>query len=114
MYSALIVTHENKAHQTVNHIQCLLYETKIAETDDMSKHLNTLKSYRDHINNFPNAKFHVSDTCFKAIIFVSLPSSWQTYVEPYNGNMNDPYDLDLKRRMSSNSLLREEFKIHMT
>jgi hypothetical protein len=28
MYSALTVTYKNKAHQTVNHIQCLLYETK--------------------------------------------------------------------------------------
>jgi hypothetical protein len=35
MYSALTVTHENKAHQTVNHIQCLLYKTKISESDDM-------------------------------------------------------------------------------
>ena len=62
MYSALTVTHENKAHQTINHIQCLLYETKARDTDDLLKHLDILKSYHDHINEFPNAKFHVSDT----------------------------------------------------
>ena len=62
MYSALTVTHENKAHQTVNHIQCLLYETKARDTNDLLKHLDVLKSYHDHINKFPNAEFHVSDT----------------------------------------------------
>jgi gag-polypeptide of LTR copia-type len=50
MYSALLVTHENKAHQTVNHIQCQLYETKAREGDDLLKHLDILKSYWDRIN----------------------------------------------------------------
>jgi gag-polypeptide of LTR copia-type len=62
MYSALSVTHENKAHQTVNHIQCLLYEMKARDTNNLLKHLDVLKSYCDHINKFPNAEFHVSDT----------------------------------------------------
>jgi gag-polypeptide of LTR copia-type len=61
MYSALTVTHENKAHQMVNHIQNLLYETKARDTDNLLKHLDVLKSYRDCINKFPKAKFHVSD-----------------------------------------------------
>jgi hypothetical protein len=116
MYSALTVTHENKAHQTVNHIQCLLYETKIQEADDLLKHLDTLKSYCDHMNKFPNTDFHIADTRFKAIVSASLPPSWQTYVEPYNGNANDPNDLDPKRKMSSDSfigLLWEEYKIRM-
>jgi gag-polypeptide of LTR copia-type len=92
MYSALLVTHENKAHQTVNHIQCQLYETKARDGDDLLKHLNILKSYWDHINKFSNAKFHVSDIRFKSIISASLPSTCQTFVEPYNGNANDPND----------------------
>ena len=74
MFSALSITHNNKAHQTVNHIQCLLYETKLLDADDLLKHLDTLKSYRDCINRFPNAEFHVSDMCFKAIILAPLPS----------------------------------------
>jgi hypothetical protein len=65
MYSALSVTHKNKAHQTVNHIQCLLYETKLLDADDLLKHLDILKSYRDRINRFPNKEFHVSDTQLK-------------------------------------------------
>ena len=73
MFSALLVTHKNKVHQTVNYIQCLLYKTKLLNTDNLLKHLDTLKSYCNCINRFPNAKFHVSDTCFKAIISVSLP-----------------------------------------
>ena len=35
MFSALSITHNNKAHQTMNHIQCLLYETKLLDTDDL-------------------------------------------------------------------------------
>jgi hypothetical protein len=46
----------------------------------------------------------------------SLPSTWQTFVEPYNGNTNDPNNPDPKWRMSSDALiglLCEEFKIRM-
>jgi hypothetical protein len=61
MYSALVDTHDNKAHQTVNHIQTLLYETKAGENDNILKHLDILKSYRDCLNKFPNTEFHVYD-----------------------------------------------------
>ena len=105
MYSALTVTHKNKVHQTVNHTQCLLYKTKIQEADDLLKHLDTLISYRDRMNKFPNTDFHVADTRFKAIILASLPSSWHPYIKPYNGNANDPNDLDPKRKMSSDSFI---------
>ena len=117
MFSALSVTHDNKAHQTMNHIQCQLYETKLLNSDDLLKHLDTLKSYHDHINRFPNAEFHVSDMCFKAIILVFLPSLWHTYVEPYNGNANDPNDPDPKWHLPCDTfigLLQEEYKIQLT
>ena len=55
--------------------------------------------------------------CFKVIIFASLPSSQQTYVEPYNGNANDPNDPDPKQQLSSDvpiGLLCEEYKICLT
>ena len=117
MYSALSDTHDNKAHLTVTHLQQLIYETKAAEGDDIPKHLDTLKSYRDRLNKFPNPEFHVYDTRFKSIISVSLPSSWKTFTEPYNGNANDPNDPDPKRKLSSDAfigLLREEYKIRST
>jgi hypothetical protein len=31
MYSTLTVMHENKAHGTVHHVQCLLYKTKASD-----------------------------------------------------------------------------------
>jgi hypothetical protein len=96
MYAALVDTHDNKAHQTVNHIQTLLYEMKASETDDILKHLDILKSYRDRLNKFPNTEFHVYNTRFKSIISASLPLSWQSYVKPYNGNANDPHNPDPK------------------
>ena len=105
MISALSITHDNKAHQTVNHIQCLLYKTKLLDADDLLKHLDTLKSYHDHINRFPNTKFHILDTHFKAIISVSLPSSWHTYIEPYNGNANDINDPDPKWCLPSDTFI---------
>ena len=117
MFSALSITHDNKAHQTVNHIQCQLYETKLLDADDLLKHLDTLKSYHDHINRFPNTEFHVSDMCFKAIISVSLPSLWHTYVKPYNGNANNNNDPDPKWHLPSNTfigLLQEKYKIWLT
>ena len=105
MFSALSVTHNNKVHQTVNHIQCLLYETKLLNTDDLLKHLDMLKSYHNHINRFPNTKFHVSDTHFKAIISLSLPSSWHTYVKPYNRNANNPNDPNPKWPLPSDTFI---------
>jgi hypothetical protein len=47
MYSTLTLTHDNRAHQTVNHIQTLLYETKVTESDNIMKHLDMLKQYHD-------------------------------------------------------------------
>jgi hypothetical protein len=96
MYSTLTVMHENKAHGTVHHVQCLLYETKASDGGDIIKHLDTLKAYRDRINKFPHPDFNISDIRFKSIISGSLPSSWQTFVEPYNSNANDPNDPDPK------------------
>ena len=46
-----------------------------------------------------------------------MPSSWLTYVKPYNGNANDPNDPDPKWCLSSDAfigLLREEYKIPLT
>ena len=42
MFSALLVTHKNKVHQTVNHIQCLLYKTKLLNDDNLLKHLDSM------------------------------------------------------------------------
>jgi hypothetical protein len=50
MFGALVDTHKNKVHQMVNHIQTLLYETKAGETNDIPKHLDTLKPYWDCLN----------------------------------------------------------------
>jgi hypothetical protein len=68
MVSALVDMHDNKVHQMVNHIQTLLYETKVADQDDLLKHLDVLKLYQDHLNRFPNPEFHIYDTRFKSII----------------------------------------------
>lgn len=47
IYSALSVTHDNMAHQTVNYIQNQLYEMKTREGNDFLKHLDTLKALCD-------------------------------------------------------------------
>jgi len=73
-----------------------------------------MKNYQDHINQFLNQEFHITDTRFKSIISSSLPFSWINFVEPYNGNAHDPNDPDPKCRMTSDAfigLLQEEYKI---
>jgi hypothetical protein len=116
MFAALVDTHENKAYQTVTNLHNILYETKAGENDDILKHLDTLKFIRDRLNNFPNPQFHMEDVRFKSIVSASLPLTWQTYVEPYNGNAADPNDPDPKRRMSADAfigMIREEYKIRL-
>jgi hypothetical protein len=93
----------------------LLYETRVQEGSDFLKHLDILKGYRDHLNKFSNHDFHISDTCFKAIVSHLLPMSWRTYIKPYQGNVDNEDDPDLKRCMTSDifiSLLHEEWRIH--
>ena len=62
MWKALQATHENKAHITVDHLQRQIYGTKVEDGDDLVKHFETMKNYRDHINRFPNQEFHITDT----------------------------------------------------
>jgi hypothetical protein len=105
MYSTLSDTHDNRAHITVTHLQQLIYEIKASEGDNIPKDLDMLKSYRDHLNKFPNTEFHVYDMRFKSIISASLPIRWQTFIEPYNGNANDPNDPDPKRKMTPDAFI---------
>src|SRR5262245_7803220 len=117
MFAALRLTHDSQAHTSVNYLQTVIYETKAKEDDDIGKHLDTLKSYRDKINSFPNQAFHIEDIRFKSIISQSLPDSWQQFVEPYNGNAADPHDPDPKRQKSADAfigLIREEYRIRCT
>jgi len=75
-----------------------------------------MKNYHDCINQFPNEEFHITDTRFKSIISTSLPLSWVNFVQPYNGNAQDPNDPDPKQCMTSDAfigLLWEEYKIHL-
>jgi hypothetical protein len=116
MFAALVDTHKNKAYQTVTNLHNILYETKASENDNLLKHLDTLKFIRDRLNHFPNPQFHMEDIHFKSVISASLPSSWQTYVEPYNGNAGDPNDPDPKKQMSADAfigMIREEYKIRL-
>ena len=94
----------------------LIVRDQLLDAEDLLKHLDMLKSYCDRINRYPNAEFHVSDMRFKTIISASLPSSWHTFVEPYNGNANNPNDPDYKQHLPSDAfigLLREEYRIRL-
>jgi transposase InsO family protein len=114
MFIALHSTHENKANQSVNQIITILNNTKASEADDIPDHLDVLKTYRDRLNNFQNSEFHVSDGHFKAIVSASLPDSWQSFVEPYGGNVDNKDDPDPKRSLPADNfigLIREQFRI---
>jgi hypothetical protein len=114
MYEGLASTHEDMAFYTVNNIENLLQTAKATDSDDLLKHLDTLKGLRDSMNEFPNPDFHLPDVRFKTIISNSLPWSWQSFVEPYMGNAKNANDPDPKRRIQSDTfigILREEYKI---
>src|ERR1700683_136433 len=113
-YEGLASTHEDMAFYTVNNIENLLQTAKATDSDDLLKHLDTLKGLRDRMNEFPNPNFHLPDVRFKTIISNSLPRSWRSFVEPYMGNAKNANDPDPKRRIQSNTfigILREEYKI---
>src|ERR1700728_1620878 len=114
MYEGLASTHEDMAFYTVNNIKNLLQTAKATNSDDLLKHLDTLKGLRDRMNEFPNPDFHLPNVCFKTIISNSLPQSWRSFVEPYMGNAKNVNDPDPKRRIQSDifiGILREEYKI---
>src|SRR6202451_4477204 len=98
----------------VNNIENLLQTAKATDSDDLLKHLDTLKGLHDRMNEFPNPDFHLPDVCFKTIISNSLPWSWRSFVEPYMGNAKNANDPDPKRCIQSDTfigILREEYKI---
>ena len=105
MYEGLASTHEDMAFYTVNNIENLLQTAKATDSDDLLKHLDTLKKLRDHMNEFPNPDFHLPDVRFKTIISNSLPQSWRSFVEPYMGNAKNANDPDLKRRIQSDTFI---------
>src|SRR6267154_3276492 len=114
MYEGLASTHEDVVFYTVNNIENLLQTAKATDSDDLLKHLYTLKGLCDHMNEFPNSNFHLPDVRFKTIISNSLPRSWQSFVEPYMGNAKNADDPDPKRRIQSDTfigILCEEYKI---
>ena len=76
MYEGLASTHEDMVFYTVNNIENLLQTAKATDSNDLLKHLDTLKGLHDHMNEFPNPNFHLLDICFKMIISNSLPQSW--------------------------------------
>jgi hypothetical protein len=76
MYEGLASTHGDMVFYTVNNIENLLQTAKATDSDDLLKHLDTLKGLRDCMNEFPNPDFHLPDVRFKTIISNSLPWSW--------------------------------------
>src|SRR6202167_3333831 len=114
MCEGLARTHEDMAFYTVNNIENLLQTAKATDSDDLLKHLDTLKGLCDRMNEFPNPDFHLLDVRFKTIISNSLPRSWRSFVKQYMGNAKNANDPDPKRCIQSDTfigILREEYKI---
>ena len=86
----------------VTHLQQLMQEMKASKGDNITKHLNMSKSYRDRLNKFPNPKFHVYNVWLYPPHFQSVGKS---FVKPYNGNANNSNDPDTKWKLSSNTFI---------
>ena len=81
MWKTLVTVQEAKGHETMLAVIWNLLHTIAEENTDMNEHLNKLLGYWEHIVQIDNNDFHISDPMFKVIISLSLPQSWDNFVE---------------------------------
>ena len=83
--STLEAVHTEKAFQTAIDYEWSLFQARTSEDDDISDHVHRLQENWDRLNEFDDEAFTVPSEQFKGIIAASLPSSWDTYIQPYIG-----------------------------
>jgi len=77
-------------------------------------HMHKLQERWDHLNKFDNIAFMISEKQFKRIIAVSLPTSWNTYIQPYIGKRKgDTSNKEAKYNIGIHDfigMIKEEYK----
>ena len=72
----------------------------------MNEHLNKLRGYWEHIVQIDDNNFCISDPMFKVIISLSLPQSWDNFVEPFVSLQKGINDNDPKKAVRSQEFIR--------
>jgi hypothetical protein len=103
---------DTKGHQTIVALIHNLFHTIAEENTNINGHLNKLKSYWERIVQISDPDFHISDPLFIVIISSSLPTSWDTFTEPYVGGRRALLGQDPRKLTGSQEfigLLKEEY-----
>lgn len=83
IWESLKNIHKSQGHQTIILYIRNLYHTKACKGKNITNHLVKLKQYLKCINLIADNNFHISDTSFKIIISLSLPTTWDSFIELY-------------------------------
>ena len=98
IWECLEAVHEPPDHQTITSYIRNLIHTAANEDDNIIDHLVKLKRYWGRIIRIADDDFKISDPMFKIIISLSLPPTWDAFIELYVGGQMGH---DLKYRLSS-------------
>jgi hypothetical protein len=85
MWTSLEAVHEAKDHQTMIVVIQNLFHTIAEENSNINEHLNKLLHYWEHVVLIDDNDFRISDPLFKVIVLLSLPISWDIFMESYVG-----------------------------
>jgi hypothetical protein len=103
------VQEESKGHQPIVAIARKLFHTPADDTTNIIEHLDVLKQYWEQINLVANEDLQISDTLFKVIISLSLPPSWDVFMEPYIGGIQTAPKKKLQSPQQLIGILKEEY-----
>ena len=82
MWKTLEAVHSEKAFKTAVDYEWFLFQA-YATDDNISDHVYKLQESWDRLNEFDDTAFTISTEQFKGIIAVSLPRSWDSFIQPY-------------------------------
>jgi hypothetical protein len=111
IWTNLKAMHEPRGYQTANAIQRNLMRTYAREEDDIAAHINKLKTFWNRLCMLDDEDFTVSDIQFKTIVASSLPTSWDTFTEPYVGRRKGttPTEKNLTKSQEFIGAVKEEY-----
>jgi hypothetical protein len=111
MWSSLQAVHESSGHLTAMIMKHNLLQTHAKEGDNIAKHLAQMKVNWEQICQIGSKRTIIDDASFKEIISISLPSSWDTFTEPYIGGeegVDDPNSKGLIKSQKFIGLIKQE------
>jgi len=83
MWDNLTSVHEMCGQQSITALRCTLYHTKAVEGDNITAHVNTMRSYQATLHQMG---LKVNDKDFKSILVSSLPITWDAFTASYLGS----------------------------